>query len=158
MQMGVIAWAPPPHTEWRHKMMPGYFYMLKMKRKRTGETSFLPRHSCDIDPRWLPAFSPVLFWCWSAGGHCVERPGSVFGIGQHAGVSLHVSVTVQSAWCHQMWTTGEHSGSVPNLVNTVVRSVLKPSLYFSFNSDSVFNTKCMTSVFCMSITSPIKLY
>lgn len=60
MQMNVIAWAPPPHTVWRHKMMPGYFYMLMMKRKRTGKASLLPRRSCDMDPRWLPSFRPVL--------------------------------------------------------------------------------------------------
>lgn len=41
MQMSVIAWVPPPHTVWRHKMMPGYFYMLTMKTKTTWRSFFL---------------------------------------------------------------------------------------------------------------------
>lgn len=44
------------------RMMPGYFYTRAMEDEEdAGEgASSLPRHSCDVDPRWPPSLGLLI--------------------------------------------------------------------------------------------------
>lgn len=84
MQMSVIAWAPPPHTVWRHKKMPRYFYMLMMRR--TGDASSLPRYSCDKSKMATPLDADLSVCQPEALSHECACVCEVFGTRQYAGV------------------------------------------------------------------------
>ena len=152
MQMSVIAQAPPPHTVWRHKVMPGYFYMLMMKRKRTDEASFLPRHSCDIDPRWLPSFSPVsllMLICWSVSQKLFRMTRQTEGLEWDdmlalAYTSLWRSSLLCVARCKLKSEQQENTGAQFSrwLISVVRMWIIELSLYFHFNFDSVLKAEC----------------